>query len=56
MNEIRDIIIQWEKGFESEEEKFFYYLKHCATLHQEYWDMMPMGGAIKEHPWDQYDD
>lgn len=56
MNEIRDIILQWERGFESEEEKFFYYLEHCATLQSEYWDMMPMGGAIKDHPWDNTDD
>jgi hypothetical protein len=46
----------WEKGFDTEEERFFYYLKHCATLQSEYWDMMPMGGSIKEHPWDRYDD
>ncbi len=56
MNEIRDIILGWEKGFDTEEERFFYYLKHCATLQSEYWDMMPMGGSIKEHPWDEYDD
>ena len=42
MNEVRDIILQWEKGFDSEEEKFFFYLAHCATLHEEYWDMMPI--------------
>ena len=56
MNEIRDIILGWEKGFDSEEERFFYYLKHCATLHQEYWDMMPIGSAIKDYPRDRYDD
>ena len=56
MNEVRDIILGWERGFDSEEERFFYYLKHCATLEREYWDMMPMGGKIKDHPWDKYDD
>ena len=58
MNEVRDIILGWEKGFESEEERFFYYLKHCATLEQEYWDLLPQDGQlkIKEHPWDRYDD
>ena len=56
MNEVRDIILGWERGFDSEEERFFYYLKHCATLQSEYWDMMPMGGKIKVHPWDRYDD
>ena len=56
MNEVRDIILGWERGFDSEEERFFYYLKHCATLHEEYWDIMPMGGKIKDHPWDEYDD
>lgn len=55
-NEIRDIVCEWERGFESEEEKFFFYLKHCATLHHEYWDRMPLGGAIKDHPWDNTDD
>lgn len=56
MNEVRDIILQWEKGFDSEEEKFFFYLTHCATLHEEYWDLLPAGTSIKEHPWDKYDD
>jgi len=56
MNTIRDIILTWEKGFDSEEEKMFYYIKHSKTLHEEYWDMMPMGGSIKEHPWDRTDD
>ena len=48
MNDVRAI--------NSDEEKFFFYLKHCATLHNEYWDMMPMGGKIKEHPWDNLDE
>ena len=25
MNDVRDIIIAWEKGFDSEEEKMFFY-------------------------------
>ena len=58
MNDVRDIIIQWEKGFDSEEDKMFFYLKHADTLHAEYWDLLPMDGQlkIKEHPWDRYDD
>ena len=56
MNDVRAIILEWENGFNSDEEKFFFYLKHCATLHNEYWDMMPMGGKIKEHPWDNLDE
>ena len=58
MNDVRDIIIHWEKGFDSEEDKMFFYLKHADTLHSEYWDLLPMDGQlkIKEHPWDRYDD
>jgi len=58
MNDVRDIITQWEKGFDSEEDKMFFYLKHADTLHSEYWDLLPMDGQlkIKEHPWDRYDD
>ena len=55
MNDIRDIILQWERGFDTEEEKVFFYLKHCGTLQKEYWDMMPMDGKIKDHPWDNED-
>lgn len=58
MNDVRDIIIAWEKGFDSEEEKMFFYLKYAAVLQDEYWDMLPQDGQlkIKEHPWDKYDD
>ena len=56
MNDIRDIIMTWEKGFDTQEEEMFFYLKYGKTLHEEYWDMMPVGGAIKEHPWDRSDD
>jgi len=56
MNDIRDIILQWEKGFDTEEEKMFFYLKHSQVLNEEYWDMMPQHGSIREHPWDRYDD
>jgi len=58
MNDVRDIIIAWEKGFDSEEEKMFFYLKYAQVLQDEYWDMLPMDGQlkIKEHPWDKYDD
>jgi hypothetical protein len=55
MNDIRDIIMTWEKGFDTQEEEMFYYLKHSETL-AEYIDFMPKGGAIREHPWDRYDD
>lgn len=58
MNDVRDIIIAWENGFDSEEDKMFFYLKHAQTLQEEYWDFMPMDGQlkIKEHPWDNLDD
>ena len=58
MNDVRDIIIAWEKGFDTEEEKMFFYLKYAQVLQDEYWDMLPMDGQlkIKEHPWDKYDD
>ena len=56
MNDVRDIIIAWEKGFDTEEEKMFFYLKYAQVLQDEYWDWMPDGGKIKEHPWDRYDD
>ena len=56
MNDVRDIILAWEKGFDSKEAEMMFYLKHADTLKENYWDLMPMGGAIKEHPWDRYDD
>ena len=28
MNDVRDIILQWERGFDSEEEKMFFYMKY----------------------------
>ena len=56
MNDVRDIILEWERGFESREAKMLFYLKHTETLQTEYWDLMPMHGAIKDHPWDRYDD
>jgi hypothetical protein len=52
MNDVRDIILQWERGFDTEEEKMFFYMKHHKTLKEEYWDLLPMGTAIKDHPWD----
>ena len=52
MNDVRDIILQWEAGFETEEDTMFFYLKHSKTLQEEYWDIMPIGGSIKPHPWD----
>jgi len=57
-NDVRDIILQWERGFDSEEDKMFFYLKHSQTLQDNYWDQLPMDGQlkIKEHPWDKYDD
>jgi len=56
MNEVRDIILQWERGFDTEEEKMFFHIKHYYTLREEYWDLLPHGTAIKDHPWDRYDD
>ena len=58
MNDVRDIIIAWERGFVTEEDKMFFYLKHAQTLQAEYWDFMPMDGQlkIKDHPWDKFDD
>jgi len=53
MNDVRDIIIAWEKGFDTEEEKMFFYLKYEKVLREDYWDYMPKGGAIKPHPWDE---
>ena len=56
MNDVRDIILQWERGFNTDEEKMLFYLKHERTLREEYWDMLPLGTAIKDHPWDETDD
>ena len=58
MNDVRDIIIAWEKGFDTEEERMFFYLKYAKVLQEEYWDWLPQDGQlkIKEHPWDKYDD
>ena len=56
MNDVRDIILQWEAGFDSDEDKMFFYLKHHKTLQEDYWDMMPIGGSIRAHPWDNEDD
>ena len=55
MNDVRDIIIQWEKGFDSKEDEMFFYLKHADTLHSEDEDCVPSDGQlkIKEHPWDR---
>ena len=57
MNDIRDIVLKWHKDdFDCETEKMLFLLKYGDTLKEEYWDMMPMGGSIREHPWDKYDD
>ena len=58
MNDVREIILEWERGFKTNEDKMFFYLKHCDTLQDNYWDMLPMDGQlkIKDHPWDNLDD
>ena len=57
MNDIRDIVLKWHNDdFDCETEKMLFLLKYGDTLKEEYWDMMPMGGSIREHPWDKYDD
>ena len=27
--------------------------EYYKTLQEEYWDLLPMGTAIKDHPWDK---
>ena len=32
MNDVRDIILQWEKGFDTDEDKMFFYLDRKSVV------------------------